>query len=128
MGGAALLRLLLLKLGLVTTLVAFASRTRKFVQRRLPDLTRPVPEAAICAVAADRRIPVTVGAPSDPPAVGALMPICDPGDTQTIPGSLGLNLDPVSLRPFVTAVTAELCIAASILATTALLVSRAPPT
>jgi hypothetical protein len=39
-----------------------------------------------------------------------------------------MPLDPVPLRPFVTAVTAELCIAASILAATAVLVGRPPPT
>jgi hypothetical protein len=37
-------------------------------------------------------------------------------------------VDPVSLRSFVSAVTAEVCIAASILAATAVLVGRPPPT
>jgi hypothetical protein len=36
-------------------------------------------------------------------------------------------VDVAALRPFVSAVTAELCIAASILAAAAALVGRAPP-
>lgn len=119
--GSSYGRFLLLKLALVVGLLAVASRARAFVHRRLPDLS---PEALdVPAMApiepAERRVLVTVGAT----AVALATPVAPiPAESATrIEGELH------ALRPFVTAVSAELCIGASILAVTAALVGRSPP-
>jgi copper transport protein len=112
--GALYGRYLGAKLLLVVVLIAVASRSRAFVQRRLPTLATggsPVEEL----------VPVGAGARSFDPT--------EPESPQT-PGGLASGGDPVdeaALRPFVTAVTAEIAIAAGILAATALLVSRSIP-
>ncbi len=113
-------RLLLVKLTLVAVLLAAANRSRQFVRGRLPALLSQVPAEA----PAELPVPVGVGAAMTGPAVPSRpYPMVDASHpTGDMP------LDPAPLRPFVTAVTAELCIAASILAATAVLVGRPPPT
>ena len=119
-------RLLLVKLALVAALLTAAFRARDFVRRRLPPLTPASlePLGVLDLTAAERPVPVGVGAGlAAAPSPRAATPGSGPGIRAPI-----VRVDPVPLRPFVTAVTAELCIAASILATTALLVGRSPPT
>ena len=100
-------RFLLLKLGLVIALLAVASLARSFVQ--------PVIEAPI-----EQRVLVTVGGPGFASAPHEEpLPEITAGPTEA---------DAPGLRPFVTAVSVELCIGASILAATASLVGRSPPT
>jgi putative copper export protein len=116
-------RLLLVKLALVAVLLVAASRARDFVRRRLPGLAA-TPTLDLTGVEAPVEIPVPVG-------VGAALAGPARRQTTTMTASRPsreLTMDPVLLRPFVTAVTAELSIAASILAATALLVGRPPPT
>jgi copper transport protein len=117
-------RFLLLKLGLVAMLLAVAARTRDFVRRRLPDLTGGAGAGSPRAVEApvEERVLVAVGASSAAPTAGP------PATIRPRPPEPSVDLDPVRLRPFVTSVTAELCIAASVLAVTAALVGRSPPT
>ncbi|MGH8973962.1 MAG: CopD family protein, partial [Acidimicrobiia bacterium] len=122
-------RLLLVKLALVVVLIAAASRARSFVRRRLPALTATDrgDVAAADASPVETLVPAAVGASSGPPtsaAGGARSPAPRP-DGRRLNG--GVTVDPMPLRPFVTAVTAELCIAASILSATAILVGRPPP-
>lgn len=141
--GSAYGRLLLVKLTLVALLLVAASRARRFAQRSLPTLTTislPSPPVgpADTAEGADVRVAVAVGAgviaeDGTAPAAGA--------STQAAGGSAGpaalvreapgpaddATVDAVPLRPFMTAVTAELCLAASILAATAVLIGRPPP-
>jgi len=144
-------RFLLVKLALVGLLLAAASRARHFVRRRLPDLVVPPPVVDLTAVdsPAELHSPVTVGAALGEPATRARMTRpdlhTDWGDPDMrksgpavrpalrLPKGPGrtpedITVDPVSLRPLVSAVTAEVCIAASILAATAVLVGRPPPT
>jgi copper transport protein len=83
-------RFLLLKLALVTGLLATASRARDFARRRLPALVVP-------------------------PSWGSTT-----GEVTTLEA-------PVAMRPLLTAVATELYLAASILAATAILVGRPPP-
>ncbi|MDQ3947066.1 MAG: CopD family protein, partial [Actinomycetota bacterium] len=119
-------RLLLVKLALVAVLLATASRARDFVRQRLPALTPASlePLELLDLTPAERPVPVGVGAAlTDAPAPRAATAGSGPGIRAAI-----VRVDPVRLRPFVTAVTAEICIAASILAATALLVGRPPPT
>jgi putative copper export protein/methionine-rich copper-binding protein CopC len=120
--GSAYGRFLLLKLGLVAVLLAVAAQTRDFVRRRLPDLTRGTGDGDTVIVEApvEERVLVAVGAGSAASAIGPLA-------TVWLRPTESVDLD-VRLRPFVTAVTAELCIAASVLAVTAALVGRSPPT
>jgi putative copper export protein/methionine-rich copper-binding protein CopC len=124
--GSSYGRFLLLKLGLVAVLLAVAARTRDFVRRRLPDLTLDAGHGAPCLAEApapvEERVLVAVGAGSAAPAAGL------PATVRPRPPETSVDLDPVRLRPFVTSVTAELCIAASVLAVTAALVGRSPPT
>jgi hypothetical protein len=112
----------LLKLGLVIALLAVASRTRVFVQRRLPDLAhneRAGHPAPVIEAPAEQRVLVTVGgAGVASAACEEQIPEIPAGPTEE--GSTGL-------RPFVTAVSVELCIGAGILAATASLVGRSPP-
>jgi copper transport protein len=121
--GTAYGRFLLLKLGLVAVLLAVAAQTRDFVRRRLPDLTMGVGARDPGALEAlvGERVLVGVGAGPAAPAAGG------PPATVRLPPTASVDLD-VRLRPFITAVTAELCIAASVLAVTAALVGRSPPT
>ena len=103
--GSSYGRFLFVKLALVAGLLSAASRARDFVGRRLPTLGggaetesgQPVPPAAAASAGS-------------------------PGPSLTTP-----SVDVAALGPFVSAVTAELCIAASILAAAAALVGRAPP-
>ena len=102
--GAPYGRFLLVKLVLVALLLAAASRAREFAVGRLPT--------------------VSIGGGDDetasiPEAVSARETTAVP--TATVIGA-------AALQPFVAAVTAELCIAASILTATAVLVGRPPPT
>ncbi len=143
-------RLLLVKLALVAVLLAAASRARDFVRRRLPALTLASPEPlgldlttevdlTPAGSPAERPVPVGVGA-ALAGATGARAGAAGPGPdiraaidpaSAVADGSRPTGdgtVDPVPLRPFVTAVTAELCIAASILSATALLVGRPAPT
>ncbi len=103
--GSSYGRFLIVKLLLVAVLLHAASRSRDFVARRLPALG--------AAAGTDSDQTVLVGA--------AALPAGRPRNPAPPP------LDAVALRPFVSAVTAELCIAASILAAAAALVGRAPP-
>ena len=142
-------RLLLLKLALVGVLLAAASRSRGFVRRRLPALTtaglggsEPSPDTAVDLMVDSglAEVPVPVGVGAAPAAraapAGTAGPIPHTRAAARSASRAGdgprarddATLDPVPLRPFVTAVTAELCIAASILAATAVLVGRPPPT
>jgi copper transport protein len=117
-------RFLLLKLGLVVLLLTVASRARDFVRRCLPELTTPaVLDLTAVESPAEHPIPVGIGAGLSRPA--AMAPRMTHGPRRA---SENVMVDVVSLRPFVSAVTAELCIAASILAATAVLVGRPPPT
>jgi putative copper export protein/methionine-rich copper-binding protein CopC len=142
-------RLLLVKLTLVAVLLAAASRSREFVRRRLPALTTGSPggpevspdtvDLAGADAPAELRVPVGVGAaPATPAAPAGTAAGPGPPTRAAAPLAAGVRhgprptedgtVDPVRLRPFVTAVTAELCFAASILAATAVLVGRPPPT
>jgi copper transport protein len=109
-------RFLMLKLLLVALLLAAASRARDFVRQRLPDLALAT-TVDLTVAEASAEAPVLVG-------VGATGPRPGPGT----PSRSEIPVDPVPLRPFVSAVTTELCIAASILAATAVLVGQPPPT
>jgi putative copper export protein/methionine-rich copper-binding protein CopC len=122
--GSSYGRFLLLKLGLVIALLAVASRARAFLQRRLPDLAHDEVEVdreslGYTEAPAEERVLVAVGGTAFAPA----------GPAGTIPTTplRRIESDSPALRPFVTAVSAELCIGASILAATAALVGRAPP-
>jgi copper transport protein len=117
--GSSYGRFLLLKLGLVGSLLAVASRARAFVQRRLPDLAPD--EGAGIDAPVEHRVLITVGG-STVVSAG-----CEEGTVAPTPVR-PTAADLAGLRPFVTAVSAELCIGASILAVTAALVGRAPPT
>jgi copper transport protein len=113
-------RLLLVKLTFVAVLLAAANRSRRFVRGRLPALLSPSPAEA------PAELPVAVGVGAA--MTGTTVPY-RPSPMADASHPIGdVPLDPVPLRPFVTAVTAELCIAASILAATAVLVGRPPPT
>jgi copper transport protein len=106
LAGSSYGRFLFVKLALVAGLLSAASRARDFVGRRLPTLGGGAePES-------HQAVPLGTAAASAGP----------PGRTLTTP-----SVDVAALRPFVSAVTAELCIAASILAAAAALVGRAPP-
>jgi copper transport protein len=121
--GSSYGRFLLLKLVLVISLLAVASKARVFVQRRLPDLVldESAGEATqLVAAPAEDRVLVTVGG-----TVGA--PRSDGEKTAVATPTRPTDGDWPGLRPFVTAVSAELCLGASILAVTAALVGRAPP-
>ena len=101
-------RFLVLKLALVVGLLSVASRARDFVARQLPTLG-PGDEAD-----SDQAGFAGTAVPSPPGAPAQVLAAPTKGDA--------------ALWPFVNAVTAELCIAASILAAAAALVGRAPPT
>ncbi len=122
-------RFLLVKLALVVVLLAAASRARAFVRGRLPALTaaRTVEVVSADAALVEPLVAVAVGVPGAPTqALGAVRsPSSRPGRHHP---RGNFTVDPVPLRPFVTAVTAEVCIAASILSATAILVGRPPPT
>jgi len=102
-------RFLIAKLLLVVGLLAAASRARAFVQRHF---------------LADSGTASPSDLPADEPAiaVSGTAPVATLVATHAGPAWGG-----PTLRPFVNAVAAELCIAASILAATAFLVGRAPP-
>jgi copper transport protein len=108
---------LLLKLTLVAVLLAAARKARDFVWDRLPII---VAESVESDARTDLPVPVgaTVGGHSSGDTVGGRGP--DPAPR----GWVGR----APLQPLVTAVTAELCLAASILTATAVLVGRPPPT
>jgi copper transport protein len=124
--GSSYGRFLLLKFALVIALLVVASRARTFVHRRLPDLAHEdeidSESLAYTEAPTAQRVLVAVGGTAFAPA----------GPAGTIPAIPlrrieGIERDPPGLRPFVTAVSAELCIGASILAVTAALVGRSPP-
>ncbi len=112
-------RLLLVKLGLVALLLAVASRSRDFVQRRLSNFTSSV-TIDLTEVEAPAQLPVLVG------GTATLTATTRPGAPAVV-RTESLPMSSVALRPFVVSVTAELCMAAGILATTAVLVGRSPP-
>lgn len=101
-------RFLITKLLLVTALLTIASRARVFVQRHF--LAGPT-----AAGPSELQREATVGASATAPV--ATLVATQAGPTSGAP----------ALRPFVNAVVAEVCIAASILTATAFLVGRAPP-
>lgn len=139
-------RLLLVKLALVAVLLATASRARDFVRHRLPALTTVAPRDLSAGATLDLagveglgELPVPVGvaaAVGGTPAGTAARPaphitaaaLSTPPLTDVLRPTEDVTVERVPLRPFVNAVTAELCIAASILAATALLTGRPPPT
>jgi copper transport protein len=143
-------RFLLMKLALVAVLLKAASRAREFVWRRLPVLTGAaavdVNDAAgvdltVAETFSEVPVPVGGGGALAVPAIEAVVaaagghagPALDPGSTPLAheaprPTPKPGLVEAAPLRPFVSAVTAELCIAASILAATAVLVGRPPPT
>jgi copper transport protein len=143
-------RFLLMKLALVAVLLTSASRAREFVWRRLPVLAAvaavQVNDATVVdltVVATFPGVPVPVGgggALAVPATEAGMAPVGRDGGTALDPGSTASAhealrrmpthqlLDVAPLQPFVSAVTAELCIAASILAAAAVLVGRPPPT
>jgi copper transport protein len=104
--GSSYGRFLIVKLALVAGLLSAAARARDFVWRWLPILAEGAERNS------DQAVPVGIAVASGGP----------PGRSLTAPVT-----DIAALRPFVSAVTAELCIAASILAAAAALVGRAPP-
>jgi copper transport protein len=132
-------RFLLVKLGLVTLLLVVASRSRNFVRRRLPGLT-PTATVDLTEVETPDEPPVLVGKGTMLTATTRQGGMVVPGshsrpaalstwglaDTRIHPENV--TVDSVPLRPFVISVTAELCLAAGILAATAVLVGRSPPT
>jgi copper transport protein len=101
-------RLLLVKILLVAALIAAASRARRSVARHWLIRT----------------------APAGPPRREVAPPMGPPLATEvaTLAAADEYSVGEQALRPMVNAVLAELCIAASILAATALLLGRAPPT
>jgi copper transport protein len=101
-------RFLLLKLVLVALLLTAAARAREFVITRL------------CTLTADGG--------SDKASGGGARSSPAPEHSVAVAAPPQPLLDRAALQPFVTAVTAELCIAASILTATAVLVGRPPPT
>ncbi|HLF40403.1 MAG TPA: CopD family protein, partial [Acidimicrobiia bacterium] len=119
-------RILALKLGLVGVILASASRAREFVNRQLAGVTSgPTRSPSRIAAPAAMPVPVGVGAVAGAPVHpdAAAHPDAPAGPGPEWDG----RADPVALRPFVTAVTAELCLAAGVLAATTLLVGRSPP-
>jgi copper transport protein len=142
-------RFLLMKLALVAVLLTAASRAREFVWRRLPVLTAAaavdvndatVVDLSVVETFHEVPVPVGGGGAFAVPATEAGVVVGRHGGPALDPGSTPLAhqarrrtpehrlLDAAPLWPFVRAVTAELCIAASILAATAVLVGRPPPT
>jgi copper transport protein len=141
-------RFLLIKLLLVGMLLIFAARAREFVWRHLPrliaapdvDLRQDIMDLTV--VEPVPGVPVAVGAGGAPgemaprttlAVAGRGRPADDPASTVPAhpvagPAPSHRLVDAAALGPFVSAVTAELCIAASILAATAVLVGRPPPT
>ena len=126
-------RFLLLKMVGVAVLLLAANRARTFACRRLPALVAPVevdlvtvervPEPVLVGVGASGalglRAPTSEVAPVPPPAVATGPPPAAAVEPAAV--------EPAALRPFVNAVALELTLAASILATTAILVGRPPP-
>lgn len=131
-------RFLLLKMGLVVGLLVAASRARSFAGRHLPALVdpavrAPVDLAVLEAARAEARVPIGVGATHPGlatvgPEVVALDPLAGGESQPPLAGGGPATVDVASLRPFVAAVALELAIAATVLATTAILVGRPPPT
>jgi copper transport protein len=118
-------RILLLKLALVAALLVMASRARDFVGRHL--LPSPV-SGDLAGAEAPAPLPVPVGVSAA--AMGVMTRPIETRPRTRAPVRLpeDVTVVPAPLQPFVNAVMAELCIAASILAATALLAGRPPPT
>ncbi len=109
-------RFLLLKMAAVGGLLAVAHRARGFVRHRFPSLV-----AGEIDLGADEPVAPVLVAAGGGGSISAA-----PGDRVVPPGPPP-TIETVALRPFLTAVGLELTIAASILATTAILVGRTPP-
>jgi putative copper export protein len=148
-------RFLLLKLVGVAVLLVVAHRAREFARRRLPglvaagevDLVAPLTApTATCAeelVTSPALVGAGVGGTSSAVPAPALVAAGVAGTTGAVPGPAPVTtldrerapagrgspvvVEPAALRPFLNAVALELTIAASILATTAILVGRPPP-
>jgi copper transport protein len=122
-------RVLLLKLALVTALLVMASRARNFVWRHLLTLTDPATvDLANAEALAPLPVPVGVGAAVAGIPAGTGGPRPHPTSAVVPRPEEDVPVDSAPLRPFVSAVMAELCIAASILAAAALLAGQPPPT
>ncbi|MGH8973403.1 MAG: CopD family protein, partial [Acidimicrobiia bacterium] len=121
-------RFLLLKMGGVAVLLVVAHRARDFARRRLPGLVAAeeidlvVEELPAAPALVGAGVAGTRGAPPPPSLVTAPEPDRALAVRRSPP-----VVEPAALRPFLTAVALELTIAASILATTAILVGRPPP-
>jgi copper transport protein len=126
-------RFLLLKMVGVAALLVVANRAREFARQRLPGLVTP---AEVDLVLVERRaeVPVPVGVGVGVGASGG--PVASPRPLPTVDFEPQLDMErrpppttvgEAAIRPFVNAVALELTIAASILATTAILVGRPPP-
>lgn len=126
-------RFLLLKMVGVAALLVVANRAREFARRRLPGLVIPA-ELDIVLVETRAEVPVPVGVgvgvggSGDPGASLRPLPTVDfEPQLEIEPRPPPTTVEPAAIRPFVNAVALELTIAASILATTAILVGRPPP-
>ena len=130
-------RFLLLKMVGVAGLLVVAHRARRFARLRLPGLV-PGPEVGLArvesVVATPVPVPVGVGGHGAAPAWWRpvdgfeihVESVVEPA-VEVGPGPRPTTVKPAAIRPFVNAVALELTIAASILATTAILVGRPPP-
>jgi copper transport protein len=133
-------RFLLLKMVGVAGLLVVANRARGFARRRLPgllqvDVDLVLVEARVEAphhmetpVVPPVPVAVGVGGGGNPPASSPLLEALDfEPELEIGPRPSPTTVEPAALRPFVNAVALELTIAASILATTAIIVGRPPP-